>query len=303
MAMLFCFGAGYVVSHLAQTALSTSLSATLSMPLIGTYRTHKPAHIPAFCYRGDDVLDHEARTALASATHILISIPPDAHGCPVARHINTLLDDASHVQWVGYLSTTGVYGDTQGAWVDEDSPLHPTSPQATQRVLAEQQWLNWGHLHDVPIQIFRLAGIYGPNRSAFDRIAQQSALIHAPHHVFNRIHVDDIATVIHHSLYHAMDHQIYNLADDLPASQEDVMRFSYMLLKREAPPALDLDKAQLTPMGQAFYRDNKRVCNEKIKRDLGVMLRYPTYQDGLRHIFEQMSTYGVVAANDTHPSA
>lgn len=291
MTALFCFGAGYVVSHMAQT--------DLSMPLIGTHRTPKPSAFPTFIYQGDGVLDEDARAALDQATHILISIPPDAQGCPVARYIDLLRTRTDNLQWVGYLSTTGVYGDTQGAWVDEDSPLQPTSPQATQRVLAEQQWLSWGQAHHIPIQIFRLAGIYGPYRSAFDRIAQNAALIHAPHHVFNRIHVADIVTVLQHSLYHAMDHAIYNVADDLPASQEDVMRFAYMLLKRDAPPAIDLDKAQLTPMARAFYRDNKRVCNEKIKRDLGVVLRYPTYQEGLQQILAAMRVHGAVAANDT----
>jgi hypothetical protein len=292
---LFCFGSGYVATHLAQTALSLSVS--------GTYRTHKPTDFPAFLYRGDGVLDEAARAALADATHILISIPPDAKGCPVARYMDALRPLTPPLQWVGYLSTTGVYGDANGTWVDEQSPLQPTSPQATQRVLAEQQWLSWGQVHDVPVQIFRLSGIYGPGRSAFDRIAQQHALIHAPYHVFNRIHVDDIVTILQNSMYHPQDQAIYNVADDLPASQEDVMRFAYMLLNRVPPPAIDLDKAQLTPMGQDFYRDNKRVCNEKIKRDLGVILRYPNYQDGLCQIFSGLATYGVVPANDTQPSA
>lgn len=275
---LFCFGFGYVAQYLAP-------HITAQDGLVwGTKRDVKPG-APLFVYHGNEDLPDDARDALAQAESMLISIPPDLHGCPVARNIDDFLSDKDNLQWVGYLSTTGVYGHADGDWVDELSPTQPTSDRAAQRVLAEDQWLQWGLDNNIPVHIFRLSGIYGPGRSPFDKIAKgDTQIIHAPGHVFNRIHVADIINVLLASMDYPDDGAIYNVSDDLPASQQDVMQFAFGLLQEPAPLPVDLDDADLSPMAEEFYRDTKRVCNEKIKNALGVTLRYPTFQEGLVEI-------------------
>jgi hypothetical protein len=293
---LFCFGLGYVASHLARAYLLENLSVA------GTNRTAHHQAVSSFVYQGDGVLDDAGQQTLAQSDQVLISLPPDTHGCPVVRYMDVLCPNPAHIKWVGYLSTTGVYGDAQGAWVDEQAPLNPTSDHAAQRILAEKQWLDWGQKNNVPVIIFRLSGIYGAGRCVFDRImAGKGDMIHVPDHMFNRIHVDDIITVLRKTMQQAQVSTIYNVADDLPASQEDVMRFAYDLLKRPAPRAIPLKDAHLSAMGLSFYRDSKRVCNEKIKQELGITLRYPTYIVGLSQILYEMAYK--FPANDTRPAA
>jgi nucleoside-diphosphate-sugar epimerase len=281
---LFCFGYGYVAQHLSAHIQSRDYT------IYGTQRLSTDQE-RIFAYDGNDVLSDKARAALADCQAILISIPPDRTGCPVAQVIDRFLPELKSLQWVGYLSTTGVYGDTRGNWVDETAPLQPTSERATQRVLAEQQWLQWGQNNNVPVQIFRLSGIYGPGRSPFERIAfGEGTIIDAPFHVFNRIHVDDIAQILSASLQNPLSGAIYNVSDDLPARQEDMMRLAYELLGKEAPEPVPLTEANLSPMAREFYFDCKRVCNEKIKNELGVSLRYPTYVEGLTAIYKDKET-------------
>lgn len=266
-----------------------------ALPDRGTDTVYGTQRIPQddgkiFAYQGDDILSDTARDRLSDASAILISIPPYAHGCTVAKHIDTLLPDTKNLRWVGYLSTTSVYGDVNGLWVDETSPLNPTSDRAAHRVVAEQQWLDWGEQNDIPVQVFRLAGIYGPHSSPLQRIENgDGAMIHAPGHVFNRIHITDIARTLQASRLYPTPDVIYNISDDLPASQEDVMRFAYELMGRTPPQPIALRDAQLSAMACEFYRDCKRVCNEKIKNDLGIELIYPTYIEGLTALYKEMT--------------
>ncbi len=218
--------------------------------------------------------------ALNAATHLLISAGPSAEGDPV---LNTLRDEITarkdQFEWVGYLSTTGVYGDHQGGWVDENTPLSPSTKRGQMRVDAEAVWQSLG----LPLHIFRLAGIYGPGRGPFAKVRNGTARrIIKKGQVFSRIHVDDIAQVLAASIKQPNPGAIYNLCDDDPAPPEDVIAHAAELLGLPIPPAQDFETADMTPMARSFYAESKKVRNDRIKSELGVELLYPTYRTGLK---------------------
>lgn len=222
---------------------------------------------------------------LAEVTHILVSIPPDETGDPVADRHAAALAVLPKLRWLGYLSTTGVYGDTGGAWVDETALANPGTDRAARRVAAEQAWLDLCGRHSLPAHVFRLPGIYGPGRSAIDQLRAGTARrIDKPGHVFSRIHVDDIAATLQSSMAAPDPGQIYNVADDEPSPQADVVAHAARLLGVEPPPPIPLDDASLSPMARSFYAECRRVSNAKIKERLGVTLRYPSYREGLASI-------------------
>ena len=215
--------------------------------------------------------------ALAGATHLLSSIAPDEAGDPaLAAHGAAIA--AAPLAWAGYLSTTGVYGDHQGAWVDETTPLTPSTRRGLQRVQAEAEWQALG----LPLHIFRIAGIYGPGRGPFEKVRDGTARrILKPGQVFSRIHVDDIAQVLEASMTRPRPGAIYNLCDDDPAPPEDVIAHAATLLGLPLPPAIAYDKAEMTPMARSFYAESKRVRNDRIKTELRVRLIHPDYRAGL----------------------
>jgi nucleoside-diphosphate-sugar epimerase len=216
--------------------------------------------------------------AVGAATHVLISLPPEPEGDPVLVRHAEALEAAPRLVWVGYLSTTGVYGDRGGDWVDEESALDPVNERSRLRVEAEAAWLR----RDLPVHVFRLAGIYGPGRSAFDRLrAGRAQRIVKPGQVFSRIHVADIARVLAASMAAPEPGRVYNVADDEPAPPQDVIEHAAQLLGVEVPPAVPFESADLSPMARSFYRESKRVANDRIKRELGVKLLYPDYRAGL----------------------
>jgi nucleoside-diphosphate-sugar epimerase len=187
--------------------------------------------------------------------------------------------------WVGYLSTTGVYGTRGGGWVDETSELHPTSARAARRAAAEAAWLDRWRTRGVPVHLFRLAGIYGPGRSAFDALRAGTAKrVDSPGQVFSRIHVEDIAQVLLASIARPRPGAVYNVCDDEPSAPADVIARAARLIGVAPPPLVPLDAAGLPPMARSFYADNKRVSNRLIKEELGVALAYPNYRVGLRAI-------------------
>lgn len=219
----------------------------------------------------------DLQPALREATHILASAAPDASGDPFLALAGAQIAQA-HPDWVGYLSTTGVYGDHQGGWVDESTPLTPASRRGEQRVLAEAQWRATG----LPVHIFRLAGIYGPGRGPFEKVRDGTARrIIKPGQVFSRIHVEDIAQVLEASIRHPNPGAAYNVCDDDPAPPEDVLSHAASLLGLPEPPAVPFDEAEMTPMARSFYSESKRVRNDRIKTELGVTLLYPSYREGL----------------------
>ncbi len=272
MTTLLSLGHGYSARALARLLLPRGWT------VIGTTRTAEKAEslraegIEPLVWPGQPLAP-----ALARATHLLTSIAPDATGDPVlAAHADPIA--AAPLQWVGYLSTTGVYGDHAGDWIDEDTPLSPTTDRGRARVLAESQWrAAWPDVH-----IFRLAGIYGPGRGPFEKVRQGTARrIVKPGQVFSRIHVDDIAQVLMASIARPAPGTAYNVCDDDPAPPQDVIAHAADLLGLPRPPEVAFQDADLSPMARSFYSESKRVRNDRIRRDLGVDLLYPTYREGL----------------------
>ena len=276
MKTLLSLGHGYSAAALARRLLPQGWA------VIGT--TRSPEKAGALRAAGVEPLlwPGDLAPALARASHILTSAGPDAAGDPFLRAVPAIA--AAGAQWVGYLSTTAVYGDHQGGWVDEDTALTPASERGRWRVLAEAQWQATG----LPVEVFRLAGIYGPGRGPFEKVRNGSARrILKPGQVFSRIHVDDIAQVLEASIRHPHPGAVYNVCDDDPAPPEDVLSEAARLLGLPEPPAVDFDRADLTPMARSFYAESKRVRNDRIKRILGVTLLYPDFRRGLAALLEE----------------
>ena len=213
-------------------------------------------------------------------THLLTSVAPRGEGDPV---LNAFRDQiaarAGQFEWVGYLSTTGVYGDHGGGWVDETTPLAPTTRRGQWRKEAEA---DWAAIPGLPLHIFRLAGIYGPGRGPFEKVRNGTARrIIKPGQVFSRIHAEDIAQVLAASIARPNPGAVYNLCDDDPAPPQEVIAHAAELLGLPVPPAIPYDQAEMTPMARSFYAESKRVRNDRIKTELGVELRYPDYRAGL----------------------
>lgn len=217
---------------------------------------------------------------LDGVTHLLISTAPNAEGDPVLAALgDEIARRAAQFTWVGYLSTTAVYGDHQGGWVDEDTPPAPTAKRGKWRMLAEQQWSS---IPDLPIHIFRLAGIYGPGRGPFSKLKRGGLRrIIKPGQVFSRIHVEDIAQILDASMTNSNPGRVYNVCDDEPVPPQDVIGYAAELQGLPLPPAVSYEEADLTPMARSFYNENKRVRNSRIKDELGVTLIYPNYRVGL----------------------
>jgi nucleoside-diphosphate-sugar epimerase len=220
---------------------------------------------------------------LAEATHLLLSAAPYDQGDPVLTALrDEIAADAGHLEWVGYLSTTGVYGDHAGGWVDESTPLTPATRRRHQRVKAEAQWQALAQEAGLPLHIFRLAGIYGPGRGPFAKVRRGTARqIIKQDQVFSRIHVDDIAQVLSASIERPNPGAVYNVCDNEAAPPQDVLAHAAHLLGTDLPPPEDYATAEMTPMARSFYAESKRVRNDRIRDELGVELIYPTYREGL----------------------
>ncbi len=272
---LFCFGLGYSAQFLARRLSAQGWAVT------GTSRDGGGAAIP---FSRHHPLVGPARK-MKGTSHFLFSVPPDVDGDPVLDCHGADIAKLEGLRWLGYLSTTGVYGDQEGGWVDEASPTAPNeqlNQRSQWRVAAEQAWLAWGRRYGLPVHILRVAGIYGPNRNALENLARGKARrIVKPGQVFSRIHVDDLATVLQASMAQPNPGATYNVCDDEAAPPQDVIAHAAKLLGQPPPPEIAFDDADLSPMAASFYRDNKRVRNDRIKEDLGVRLRYPNYRVGL----------------------
>lgn len=280
MTNLVCLGMGYSARVLGARALhagwhvhGTSRSAD------GVARLRAQGF--AASELSGDAADDATREAVAEASHILVSPAPEERGDPVLR---VLADDiaVSPAVWIGYLSTVGVYGDHGGGWVDEDSDLRPVSVRSRRRVEAEKAWLEFGARTRKAVAIFRLAGIYGPGRSAVDNLRAGTARrIDKPGQVFNRIHVEDIATVVQASMLEPRAGAIYNVADLEPSPPQDVVAYAAGLLGMAVPPLIPFEQAQLSEMARSFYGENKRVSSALAIAELGVTFAYPTYREGM----------------------
>jgi len=313
---LFCFGLGYCATRLARALRDEGWR------IIGTSRD--AAALRRLAAEGFEVLPFsreawldDGSALLAQASHVLSSVPPDELGDPVLDLCGDALraraglagggaraeNESSRaglasggpiaktnpaIQWIAYLSTTGVYGDRGGAEVDEMAPLLPTSERGRRRVAAEGGWRAL-FADGLPVHIFRLAGIYGPGRSALDALRAGTARrVRKAGHVFSRIHVDDVVQVLRASIARPEPGAVYNVCDDDPAPSEEVVAFAAKLLGVAPPPLIDFEAADLSAMARSFYADNKRVSNRRIKA-LGVRLDYPSYRDGLMVIAAAVS--------------
>ncbi len=282
---LFVFGPGYSARAFisGNRARFETASATARMPdsVAALERDGICAHLMR-----DDALSDDGRAALRDATHLLISIPPDARGDPVLRIATTDIEAAPGLRWIGYLSSVAVYGDRGGGWVDEDGLRDATSLRGRQRIDAEDAWLALGSRLGVATHVFRLAGIYGPGRNALVNLRDGKAKrLVKQGQVFNRIHVEDIARIVAATIDKSHPGGAWNVADDEPSPPQDVVTFAADLLGVAPPSETPFDAAALSPMAASFYADNKRIANRRMKTALGVALRHPTYREGLRALF------------------
>lgn len=283
---LFCFGLGYTARALADELLAAGWTVAGTCRTDDKRATLRARGIEAFAFDRGRPLEDPAG-ALTGVTHLLNSVPPDAAGDAVIDHhggdLAALSKGRGGPRWIGYLSTTGVYGDRGGGWVDEGSELRPTGARGRRRLAAEKAWGELGRGRRTPVHIFRLAGIYGPGRSALDAVrAGRARRIHKPGQVFSRIHVADIARVLRASMDRPNPGAVYNVCDDAPAPPAEVVAFACALLGVEPPPLVPFEAAELTETQRSFYADNKRVKNARIKEELGVRLEYPDYKAGLK---------------------
>jgi len=281
---LFCFGYGY-----AAQALVRQLSP-IDLEVAGT-RTSIADATPGVRlaeFRGD--APSGAVTALlAGTTHVLISIPPDLEGDVVLRHHGVDVAALPELCWIGYLSSIGVYGDCQGRWIDETAAARPISERSLRRLEAERAWRRFEKMAQKRVDIFRLAGIYGPGRSVLDSLRAGTArrIVKAAQ-VFNRIHVEDIARVLIAAMARPLAQGLFNVADDEPAPPQDVVAFAAELLGLPVPPDLAYEDAELSLMAATFWAENKRVANRRIKDELGVALAYPTYREGIQALISAL---------------
>ena len=271
MNTLLSIGHGYSAQALSRRLIP------LGWRVIGTTRTADKAARLAAMGVEPLIWPGELAAALAQATHVLSSVAPDGAGDPVVRDLGAQIA-AAGVKWVGYLSTTAVYGHHNGDWVDEGTALTPSTARGAARVQAEAEWAALG----LPLHIFRLAGIYGPGRGPFEKVRDGTARrILKPGQVFSRIHVEDIAQVLAASIARPNPGAVYNVCDDDPASPEAVLSLAASLLGLPEPPMVAYEDADMTPMARSFYAENKRVRNTLIKTELAVKLQFPIYREGL----------------------
>jgi nucleoside-diphosphate-sugar epimerase len=281
MSRLFAFGLGF-----SAQALSRHL-ASKGWRIAGTARglgNVKKLHTEGYAVARFDGETSNAELAklLEGTTHLLHSIPPGLTGDLVLDSYRREIAALKSLKWIGYLSTVGVYGDQEGRWVDETALPRPNSTSLAARLAAEKAWLEFGEETGQVVQIFRLAGIYGPGRSVFDKFRDGTAQrVIKEGQVFSRVHVDDIALVLEASMMRPRAGAIYNVADDEPAAPDKVVAHAAELLGIPPPPEIPFEKAELSAMARSFYEGSRRIRNDLIKSELGVTLQYPTYREGL----------------------
>lgn len=280
MKHLFCFGLGYTGQALAQELKNRGWQISGTTRDRETQLQLEQKGFRTFLFNSENQLPPNA---LDDISHILLSIPPGQNGDPVfLKHRADLIAHAEQLKWVGYLSTTGVYGDRQGEWVDETSPLTPSTERGEKRLKAETDWLSLFESTALPVHLFRLAGIYGPGSNQLEKVASGKAKRRIkPGQIFSRIHVDDIVGMLVASMKNPNPGRAYNLCDDEAVPPQDVVTFAAELLDIEPPAEIAFNPDDMTPMGLSFFAESKRVSNQRIKDELGYVLKYPTYREGL----------------------
>lgn len=293
MATLVCLGFGYCAEHFIAefgAKFERVIGTARRAERVAILNAYQDGAVRAVVFDGMR-MTAELESAVAAANYALISVPPDADGDPVFAACGRAFATAPHLRSVVYLSTIGAYGDHDGAWVDEQTPPAAISERSRWRVAAEQAWHQFGASHGIPVAVLRLAGIYGPGQNALAALARGSARrIVKPGQVFNRIHVSDIAQTIDAAFARGAD-GVFNLADDEPSPPGDPIVFAAQLMGREPPPEIPFAEAapSMSDIGLSFWQECRRVRNDKLKRELGVTLRYPTYREGLQALFEEIN--------------
>lgn len=278
---IFIFGYGFCAQALAESVMRDGWSVSATCRDKEKQARLNDAGVDAHLFDRDLPLDEAGRSALLRASHLLNSVPPGADGDPVIDHHAADIRAGAPFDWIGYLSTTGVYGNHDGRRVDESFALTPSGARGQRRVDAERAWFS---LADAgPVHTFRLAGIYGPGRNALETAKQGRARrVVKPGQVFSRIHRDDVVAILRASIARPNGGAAYNCCDDEPAPPQDVITYACELLNVEPPPEVPFDEADLSPMARSFYTDNKLVSNDRIKRELGVRLKWPEYRAALK---------------------
>ena len=271
--MIFSFGYGYVSQFLKGQGTSRS-----------------PEGKSQFYYQRGP-FSQEILKAIQQAKGLLISIPPQNGQDILLPFLEDSISSFRHLKWIGYLSSTSVYGDHKGAWVDEASKTHPTSSYGKERLKAEHQWLKLSESKDLPLHIFRLAGIYGTERNVLEDLKVGKAQrIFKENILFSRTHVIDIVQVLKASINNPNTGRIYNVADSLPAPSHEVIEYGAQLLGIDPPPLISYEDAHLSEKGKSFYQDSKRVSNKRILSELVSSLKFPSYKEGLKSLIEQNKT-------------
>ncbi len=286
---LFCFGFGYVAQNLARRLASQGFQIAGTTRNYETRDELREKGVEAYVFDNNHPLNN-IEQAFHDVTHILISVAPGMDGDAAYLTHGDDLKYIPSLQWVGYLSATSVYGNHDGDFVTEETETNPGSRRGSLRVLAERQWMDLWYRDAVPVHLFRLAGIYGPGRSILETVRAGAAKrIHKPGQYFSRIHVDDISYILQQSMDNLYPGEVYNVADDYPSPSDEMVEYACNLLGEPVPELMSWDSSDLSPMATSFYKENKRVSNEKIKKELGVKLGYPSYKEGLEAILKAMS--------------
>jgi len=278
---LLCFGFGFSAQALAAILPGDKWTITgTSRSVLGCGKIRERGFNAAL-FNDDTPLES---SLLDGISHVVVSAPPGKTGDPVLKlHGAHLAERAAHIKWLAYLSTTGVYGDRQGGWVDETSPLEPGTSRGSARLEAETGWLELWRIAGLAVHLFRLAGIYGPGRNQLQSVKSGTARrIVKQGQVFSRIHVADIAGILHASIARPSPGSAYNVCDDEAAPPQDVVAYAAELLGVAPPPEIAFDNAELSDMAKSFYAESKRVSNRKVRTELGYSLVYPTYHEGLK---------------------
>lgn len=285
---LFCFGLGYSCLRLVPLLQAEGWRVSGTTRSAEKKRKLEDFGVDAmWLFGGDTPIDADC-DVFEGVTHLISSIPPGEKGDPALLHHKKALQRLGSLRWVAYLSTPAVYGDRAGAIVHEDDEPRPGSERGARRLAAEKAWVSTFAETETSVQIFRLSGIYGPGRSVVDKLQEGTArIIDKPGQVFNRIHVDDIGTVLRASMERPRNGRIYNVADDEACESGAVIEHAAHLLEVEPPARVPFEEADLSPMARSFYAECKRLNTSRLKKELGVALKYPTYREGLEAIIAE----------------
>jgi hypothetical protein len=284
MSRLFCFGLGYCAAELGRRLLTQGWTVAGTTAHPDKMQRLTEQGFEPFLFAGNSP-PADIKGAIKTATHVLLSIPPDAESDPALAQFSKEIAAGPSIRWIGYFSTVGVYGDANGGWVDETTEPKPGTERGQRRLKAENGWSDLARRSGKALVIYRLPGIYGPGRSAIDQLRAGTARrVFKPGQLTNRAHVEDIATAVEASIGLNSGVHIFNVTDDLPAPPQDVIAYGAELLGVPCPPATDPTDIALSPAARSFYVENKKVSNARMKSELGVKLAYPTYVEGLKAI-------------------